>query len=428
MGNTRVTNAGNGNIPETEIINTFGLIGDSRNDQQSISTIIANGVSRTFTGYSYFNWANALNNRKFNVIANFALSGSLSSALAGQISSILAMNRRPRFVIIYSGVNDLAASDTAVNIAANIISAANTLITNGMTPIIFLEAGSTSLTQTMVAQLNALNVRLETYARNTNGVILYDPRPVVWNPTSSATAVVFKTGYAPDGTHTATPGAYYLGKDFGTFIAGFLPKREPLAKAISDFNTTSNPLVLNANGLFTTTTGGTVTTIGVVGGNATPPSGWTITGAATSNANLSTEARADGVGNNVIIGVTTAGADTINLRNDTATAQRNAVSVGELMRSAVEVSVSGTLTNFCGIRVRHEYNDGSATHVCYDTYIDSTNGTIPEEFTAVLEPPDLVFSTAPTGWISTYLTIICSGAVSGLVVKFGRAITTRVPG
>ena len=404
---------------------TFALLGDSRNDQASISAINSLGIGRTSPAYNYFNWANALNARQFDLVAKFAISGSQSSALDGQVTQVAALTLKPKFSIIFCGVNDLAVSVSASTIATNIINAANRLIGYGITPIIFLECGSTSLTQTQLAQLFQLNERLISYADSTTGVIYYDPRNMLWNPTSSATAVVFNAGYSTEGTHTNTIGAYWLGKDFGTFMSKLLPKRERRAMSIAEYNTTSNPLTLLNNGLFTTATGGTATTIGVVGGNATPPAGWTIQGAATSNANMTTVARADGFGNDFQTTITTTGADTIQIKQDAAAGQRGAVNVGEYMQTQGEISVSGTLTNFTGIRVRHEYNDGTTTYTFYDLYIDATTGQIPEGFTAIVEPPKALFSTAPSGWVTTRYDIVTSGAASGLVVKLGRCRTTR---
>jgi len=277
--------------------NTCVLLGDSRNDQATSGGAIINGLTRTKTALNWFNWYNALNNQPLQLIAKYAVSGSLTSALDSQITNTLNINPLPQFAFIWSGVNDLSNSVLPLVSFTNVKAACLRLLSSGITPIVFLESGSTSLnTATLVARLFEYNERLRGLAETNPLIFVFDAAAAMWDPIGAAwtatPAVVFKAGYSVDGTHPSNLAGNALGSAFGTWFGTPTKGVESRPATIGEFIVANNPLDAVLNGLFTTTTGGTSGGSGTLAGG-TVPANWGLNTGATgtsvtlSNANLS---------------------------------------------------------------------------------------------------------------------------------------------
>lgn len=409
-------------VPVPVGVSTCVLLGDSRNDQYTTGTSIGNGFAQTKSGWNWFTWFQALNNQSLMPLAKFAVSGSQTSVLDGQVSATLAMSTLPQFAFIWSGINDQPAAVLASTSAANVKSACSRLISAGVTPVVFLDTGSTSInTSAKLQWLFEYNERLRDMADTDRRIWLFDATQTLWDPTSatwtSTPGVAFKSGYMADATHTANLGAYNLGNDFNTWFASRVPKSEYRTSTIGEFVNANNPLAYIANALFTTTTGGTTQQSGSVTGNV--PGSWNLkkgsnAGTATT---ISTSANSGGFGNDLQLVITTTTADTVSLTQDASGAIKNGTAYGTLLQAGYEIVVSAG-TNLTGVNVVHEYNDGSTSYTYYDLYaVGGGNG--PQAFGPVNAQPFPMAVNANmngVGWITTRVECVFSGAGGATVV------------
>lgn len=402
--------------------NSIALLGDSRNDQATSGGAIGNGLTRTRTATHWLNWFNALNNQPLALVAKYALSGTLTSALDGQITSLLAVSPRPQFAAIWSGVNDLAAAVTAAAAFTNIQNACTRLLSYGITPIVFLEPGSTTFTTSaLMVQLFALNERLRSFSEVNRGVLVFDTTTTIWDSTGAAwtatPAPVFKTGYSIDGTHLNNLGGYNLGVAFGTWFSNVVRSVDAQPATIGEFIFANNPLTAVLNGLFNTTSGGATSGSGTLS-SGTVPANWTLNlGAASSTSTLST---ASGTAGNVLTNVITVpGATTLKLSQDAPSAAKSAAAIGDYFQAEWTLTVSAG-TNLQGINIIHEYNDGTNTFTFYDMYCQSSAANGPQAYGPIqCTPFAMQLTTTPSGWITTRIEIVFSGA-GGATVAMSR--------
>jgi hypothetical protein len=414
--------------------NTCVLLGDSRNDQATSGGAIVNGLTRTKTALSWFNWYNALNNQPLQLVAKFAISGSQTSSVydtgsraagnapADQVASVLALNPLPQFAFIWSGINDLSNTVLPIISFANIKNGCLALLNAGITPVVFLESGSTNLnTATLIARLFEYNERLRGLGESNPQIFIFDAAAPMWDPTGAAwtatPAVVFKTGYSLDGTHPTNLAGNAIGVAFGSWFGTPTKGVESRPATFGEFIFANNPLDAVLNGLFTTTTGGATSGAGTLS-SGTVPANWTLNlGAAGSTSTLSTAA---GVAGNVLTNViTVTGATILKLQQDAPTAAKNAAGLGDIFQCGWELTVTAG-TNLQGINVIHEYNDGTNTFTYYDMYCQASAANGPQAFTVQCQPLPMTLTSLPaSGWITTRIEIVFSGA-GGATVGMGR--------
>jgi hypothetical protein len=408
---------------------SMALLGDSRNDQQSNGVVTYGNIGRNRTAVHWFNWYNALNNQPVTLHSKYAVSGSLTSALDGQITSMVALGNLPQFAAIWSGVNDLAAGGTALDAFTNLNAACARLISMGITPIVFTDPGATSLnTSARLTQLFEYNERIRNLGESNRSVLVFDTTSVLWDGSAASwtttPAPSFKTGYSFDGTHLINLGGYNLGVAFGTWFAGRVLPFEARSSCVGEMVNANNPLAYIANGMFTTTTGGTQTGTGSLTGNV--PASWTYNKGANAGTatTISTAANANGFGNDLTLAITTTVADSIRLTQDVATGVRTGTAIGSILQAGYELEVTGG-TNLQGINIVHEYNDGSTSYTHFDMYCQNTNaGNGPQAYTIQGQTASLPITTAPNGWITSRIECVFSGA-GGATVKVRRARMRR---
>jgi len=403
--------------------NTCALLGDSRNDQAFSGGALSNGLKRTKTALHWLHWFNALNGQKLACIANYAVSGSRTSDLDGQITNLLATSPLPQFAFIWSGVNDLTNSVSALTAYTNVSAACTRLLSAGITPVVFLESGSTSMnTSGMVAALFEYNERLRGLAHTNRQIFVFDTTSTIWNPTGAAwtstPAPVFNTGYSLDGTHPTNLAGYKLGLAFGGWFPGVILGVDSRPAAIGEFIFANNPLNAIVNGLFTTTSGGSSGGSGTLA-SGTVPASWSLnTGASGTSVSLAT---AGGAAGNVLTAtITTTQASTVKLSQDVTTTVKNAAAINDIFQAGYEITVAGG-TALRGINVIHEYNDGTNTFTYYDLYCQASAADGPQAFGPILcIPSAMTITTTPSGWITTRIEAVFSGA-GGATISIARA-------
>lgn len=403
--------------------NTCALLGDSRNDQAFSGGALSNGLKRTKTALHWLHWFNALNGQKLACIASYAVSGSRTSDLDGQITNLLALTTLPQFAFIWSGVNDLSNSVTALTAFTNVSNACTRLLSAGITPVVFLEPGSTSFTTSaLVAALFEYNERLRGLAHSNRAVFVFDTTSTMWNPTGAAwtstPAPVFKTGFSLDGTHPTNLAGNALGAAFGAWFPGIILGVDTRPACIGEFLFANNPFNAIVNGLFTTTTGGSTGGSGTLA-SGTVPASWSLnTGASGTSVSLAT---AGGAAGNVLTAtITTTQASTVKLSQDVTTTVKNAAAINDIFQAGYELTVSGG-TALRGINVIHEYNDGTNTFTYYDLYCQASAADGPQAFGPIVcIPSQMVITTTPSGWITTRIEAVFSGA-GGATISVARA-------
>jgi hypothetical protein len=409
---------------------TCTLLGDSRMDQQSSAAVNSLGIGRTKGANHFLNWYNALNNQPLKVTSKFAVSGSLTSDLNGQITNLLASSTSlalPQFAFIWSGINDLVAvpAVTAAVCAANVTAACNRLLGYGITPVVFLDTGSTSLNS--AAKLQSLfeyNQRLRDTVDANRRILMFDPTATVWDATASTWAstpiVTFKSGYvAADGVHMINIGSYNLAVAFGAWFSGRVAPLDTRIATQGEMVNANNPLAYIVNPLFTTTTGGAVAGSGGLTGNV--PGSWTLYKGAVASTATTITTPAGAYGNDLTLAITTAAADVVHVYQDVAAPVRSATAIGTILQEGFEIDIASG-TNFTGVEIKQEWNDGTSTYTYYDLYCPGgTDGNGPQgPYTVYGSPNPMTITAVPSGWITCRVTFRFSGA-GGVTAKIRRA-------
>jgi len=400
---------------------TSWIFGDSRDDQQS------SGLGKTQPALNYWNHFQAITGQRIKLLGKYAVSGSKTYDLAGQIATAVATGVFPQYAVILSGVNNWGVT-SAKSAADDIDAARKTLLSYGITPIIFNEVGAPSgfVTSAAIAWLFELRQRISDICDGDRRTMLYDPAPVLWDATAAGwtttPAVVFKAGVSVDNTHTGNYGAGLLGADFATWFGSRLPPFEQRSACIGEMVNANNPLALIQNGLFTSQSGGSTAGAGTIS-SGTVPAGWTYNRGASAATAITYTAGA--VGNDLTLAVTTSAADTVKLSQDVATGPKNALVVGDTIQATCEIEVSGA-TNLMGVHLIHEYNDGTSTSTFYDLYAGKTSD-VPAPGNGLqaygpylLKPPACVLAALPAGWVTIRIEAVFSGA-GGATIKVRRA-------
>lgn len=241
--------------------------------------------------------------------------------------------------------NNNGATVTSTNVgeiaAGNIIAAAKQFIAVGKKVIITQEVGSTGFGATSIGQMYDLRARLFAWASVTPGAYIWDPGPSLWNPTSGAATIAFKTNVSLDGTHFKVLGGYLAGVAFNSFFQNLFPANDNTISNINNVNSSNARQLIN-NPLFTTVTGGTNTTCNTTG---TVPSGWTLVcGQGSTLVTITNAAEANGLGNTISLAITTSVADVIRLQsNSPSTTLWN---LTDTFQSGMTVGVTTGSSNF----------------------------------------------------------------------------------
>ena len=264
-------------------------------------------------------WVQVLSRRRFRIGGWRAIGGKTTTEILGWIDRVIEL--KPGVVVLNGGSNDAVVANLIdPNIPMNNIETIwKTLAAYGITIItvtpVITDPTAFSAVTYPAAQKNVMlkNLRHMMIERAPlyPGVILVDAYGLGVDPLSATGAQ--KTNYLrPDKTHTTNIYAYKIAKAIVSAIDRVIPPMPTLVASVADNTAVSGESAsrnLLLNHLFTTTTGGTTGT----GASGTVPSGWNVRraiGAAGTTVVVSTAARADGIGNDMVLTITGDAAET----------------------------------------------------------------------------------------------------------------------
>lgn len=316
------------------------------------SFAMANLLKRSDRGW--FNWANMLLGWPFEIVHNAAVGGDRATALDAHITNDVVPYDAD-WVLISSGINDIAADTSAATVANTLIAACNRLLANGrkvlLCTIVPLHNGSASYSVARAHALLVVNRTLIAYARATQGVWLADLFGPMVDPSQSVMTI--KSGYG-DGIHPYAIGGYAIGAKFAADFANLYPQQLSLPQSASeDYAVNSAEPQINTNPLMLGTAG---TLSG--GPTGTVADGWTLLQGGTITIVGSVAARADGYGNNQVITCSgSSGTGHAYLYNTTSLDAR--VSTGTKLIGVCELDLSG-LTGLAKIEHSIQISVGGA--------------------------------------------------------------------
>lgn len=411
----------------------LALLGDSR-AAQAFADINA---LRNLSAGNPLTWANAYCGHRAKLTGNFGLSGDRSDQALARLTSALQSGAGTLGIIM--GVNDLTAAggagftstagpmsgqtitltNAASHIFANIQYATQQAFVVGVRYVVIaLEAGANILGASAITALNALNALLRAYAPTDPRIILIDLPAAYWDATTSASAIVFKTGYMRDTTHAAALGSSVAGLLYQTVFESIMPARSAHRGDIYEATPDAWSASLLTNGDWTTPTGGSAGTgITAPGG---VPSGWTVdrTGSATATFSLET---VGGVKRGVLACTFTAAGEEIRFRQDISLTN---LGLMDTLRAACRVDVDAGSS----IAIPYLYlglnNGGAITNDSFDMLPLGTDAGPNTAYSLELETRDDPFPNPAKGF-ATFRMRVAAGAAGTATVRFSKANARR---
>lgn len=427
-----------------------GLLGDSITQENYDQT-----ASQIQERARWFPYANALLGQRLRLVNNAGVSGETTAQMLARIGSSAGLgvgfggigaagtavttspsplNGSPKYVFVHAGVNDIYGFNlTAATVTANLQQIYQTLIANGVTPIVMtiMAVNSTTVgySTANVATHLAVNDWIRNYAA-ANGLLLVDAFAATVDPNSGS--VEMNTAFTRDGKqHPNNRGGMAVARAIYGVLNNIIPARDVLPQsnaAVISLDASIRqllPVPLLTGTAAITATGYSGNTAGSNLGNANFVRGGTPTCV------LSAVARADGFGQNTKM-VATFGAanDSLEIRFPS---QHATAVVGATYVAVCEVTVTGpagaalaAADNFQGAQLYLQYNDGTTNFFTYALGRGSTDTAMVGSFTVTLMTPPLTIpaSGTPTTFRPNF-TIFGSGAGSP-EVQIGRVGLIRI--
>ena len=334
-------------------VRTIGLIGASTEQNNGTAEPIGQTTYNTgvvlggMADYGYLSWANAfLGWRQPRVTLQGGVSGDTSAMILARIPTLLADRASlPDAIICGSGLfgNDFTTISVAQG-QANMQSILDAVLATGRLLIIATAqhhsgAALTGLTpvggltyQQYQAQQNAF---LRKYAESNPNVLLLDIERI----TADAVTGGWRSGLSGDGLHPYQAGAAVIGNELAALLSPLCPTDHGPANALDPYN------LLGTAGFMQGTSGTNSTALT---GTAVP-NGWTLgvasfLDARTPAGTLTNTARADGLGNEFKITLTSPGAVSL-----TYTLGGGTFSASDYYRAGLEVRTGSDLSGVHGI-------------------------------------------------------------------------------
>jgi len=327
----------------------FSMIGDSRT-----ADLLVSASNMSTNARNWFNWACAYYKQAPLLVGAYGVSGARTDQYLTNGNFEKALADGAKFLIFglpaYNDINQANAGYTdtfgrtvnLTNVASyavdNLITYAKRAVASGKSVILLTEPGGTLLNASQVAAVHVFNTLLKDRVREVPGAILYDPCPILWNPTASTTTIAFKTNYLGDGIHNQQQAARAVGADFAANVLPLcIPKVDTAPANLSD-TIANGTNQLYRNPLFNTLTGGTN------GGNftltsGTIPANMTISGTAAGLLSLviTSAPNTNGFGNDVTFAFTSTGVVSGRIDLDLPTADWN---LTDHLEGRIEVDVA----------------------------------------------------------------------------------------
>jgi lysophospholipase L1-like esterase len=288
----------------------WAVIGDSISANGGI---LPTGL-RTQAPQGYTTWLSAISGQGINIepAQNCSLSGTTSAQhVSTYLPAALALN--PDICIVESGTNDPGGSITGDQTIANLTTIYTALLAQGawVVAILILPRNDGTMTTAIKQQYAYVNRWIRRFASLHGRVICVDLRTVTaYTGTDGNPA----SGMTSDNIHPNAQGAYYMANQIWTQVKQFVSSGET-HYPIDTFDTYDSVANITgnmmANGLFTTTSGGTIGTNSHSALTGTIPGSWsaTFTGAGsayTGTLAASVQSRSDGLQGKLVQLVATA--------------------------------------------------------------------------------------------------------------------------
>lgn len=294
---------------------------------------------------SHLNWANALDQQKYPCTGNFGISGAVSDKIIADLLAP-ALATHATYMPILMGVNDVRAPGfSAEHTMANIKKAADAAIAQGTIPILFTDPGAEHYNPAQVAFINDVNSRIKTYCDATPKALFFDMAELI--STQRTPTIVFKPGWAYDGVHLQTLGAYKVGEAFAALMNSF-------GIDAPEYPGLTGNLLANA-GL-----AGTGGTIGE-GNIGTLPDSFTATRDKTScTTEFSTATRGDGT-KEIVVALTNSDPKLLAGMRISQSVPLTGINPGDILQAGVQVDIDKGSVNLGDVRTQVDlkFADGS---------------------------------------------------------------------
>lgn len=415
--------------------NTIVLFGDSMTLRSGLGSAINatyktqpnNGVADDATSVSFYLtgwwlWANAYLGQRFEVLSYSGVSGDTYTDMLARLSSdVIAYN--PKYCFVQSS-NVCANGETAAAELASLKSIVNGLKNAGIIPIVDKPGFNVAIAGAENDEWTDLTIQSAQWLKK-QGVICVNAQKGMGDSTD-ITNPLLHADYALDGTHYSMNGAQKVGENIYNQLNNLIPAVPIGPQFNTDYQTGFlNPLNAGTNAV-TATNGRS----GNVGNN------WTLG----ANAQLDTEAvacaklaRTDGeLGEWTTLtfsGDAGGAAEYCQLTTATVTSTNSGFTIGDRLRTYVELQVTTAFTNlnFPTMRLFHAGgNTGGITPDIPSTAADLLTVTSQPLIMAI---PDVVLDATTIGSDTCQLLIEFfpdgAGTIAG-VIKFGRVWIEKV--
>lgn len=258
------------------LVYRLGTIGDSRLANAYVSPSPGNGAqSQAYQNQMTGTWLRALSMQRVDLLPEFqfATSGANTTQILAQAQAMAALSVKPDICLINGGTNDFSASATlaAAQLAfSNITSAATTLQSAGILPVIEVDTPRTTASWTADAGVVSSEYnRLLRLWCSENNVLLSDSEPQYNIPATGEPAAGYNIS---DGIHSSCTGSCIRALSFLNALDPILSKHTWRQGSVRDsYSATLNPKGNQLAGALFLGTGGVSNGAGASGTVAT---GW----------------------------------------------------------------------------------------------------------------------------------------------------------
>lgn len=343
--------------------NSMVLMGDSRLAQYKVDVA---GTAKRRSGANFITWAQRLTGQRLTIEKMLAASGLRSDQYLAEALVQQALACKSYWLMIPGILNDIAQNGDNDYWTTIIKPVVERWTATGRQVILHTETGAASLTTaTQRGAIFKYNRQIRAYARQNRGVIIFDAAEVAMNPANSCTP---RSGYSTDGTHIDTcVGGYNLGVRFAALVSQIIPPWNSLPKCIGEIYTNGGVYLFD-NPVFTTTDS---TAVGIMTG--TKPTGVT-SAIGPAGSSITSSIAAGAYGNDWTLAITAGGAGTVTVSIPPTSASYWAD--GSIISSAIQADIASGHSNFQGICLHQEANNGTTTTNCDDGYVASGMGNL----------------------------------------------------
>lgn len=202
--------------------NSVVLLGDSITNYNGGPSPAA--PTAAWDSKGFFVWANIMLGGRMKVLSQEGVAGETTAQMLARLdASVLA--RRPGFVIVLGGTNDVANNVSAATTIANLFEIYSRCTAAGIRVVAIPIIPRTGLSAGQLAALQTVNRWIKDFCRSTAGVILCDMGQAIMDPNSNWSPA---SGYLLDGTHPNSLGASVMGKALAAALTNIVPSADIL--------------------------------------------------------------------------------------------------------------------------------------------------------------------------------------------------------